>query len=136
MPPAVDEELGRWIGGWSSLRPPWISSREVAVTPADDWRSWREAGVLQAGEAQALSLARQLRADWFLTDDAAARLVASRLGFEVHGSLGVVLWAAAMEHLNAQEAREALERLFGSSLWVSARVRAEALAAVEALSGT
>ena len=101
VPPAVDEELGRWIGGWNSQRPPWISSREVDATSADDWRAWCEAGILQPGEAQAISLARQLRADWFLTDDAAARLVASRLGFEVHGSLGVVLWAAAMERLSA-----------------------------------
>ena len=95
-----------------------------------DWRSWSDAGLLDLGEAQALALAEQLRATWFLTDDAAARLIAGHLGFEVHGSLGVVLWAAATKRLGPAEARRTLEALFRSSLWLSARVRSEALAAL------
>jgi len=75
-----------------------------------------QAGLLDRGEAQALALAAQVKADWFLTDDAAARVVASQQGIEVHGSLGVVLWAAATGHLGRGEAEAALKALAGSSL--------------------
>jgi predicted nucleic acid-binding protein len=88
---------------------------------------------LEAGEAEAIALARQLSAAWFLTDDAAARVFAAALGLEVHGSLGVVLWAAARKHLSHEEAAAALDRLAHSSLWISAQVLAEARAALERL---
>jgi predicted nucleic acid-binding protein len=78
-------------------------------------------------------LARRLRADWFLTDDAAARLFAQSLGIEVHGSLGVVLWAAAVSELDQGEAFATLDRLAGSSLWISATVLEEARAALRQL---
>jgi predicted nucleic acid-binding protein len=133
VPPAVNEELGRWIGGWNDSRPDWIKSLDLPASAAEEWRPWCDAGILHAGEAQALALARRSKADWFLTDEAGARLIGERLGFEVHGSLGVVLWAAAVGRVDAQEARESLGRLFRSSLWVSARVRAEVLAAVDLL---
>jgi len=56
--------------------------------------TWQQAGLLHGGEAEPVALAIELKADWFLTDDAAARLLAESLGLEVHGSLGVILWAA------------------------------------------
>jgi len=55
------------------------------------------------------------------------------LGLEVHGSLGVVLWAAAVGQIQRAEAEAALERLAQSSLWISARVLAEAKAALDQL---
>lgn len=66
-------------------------------------------------------------------DDAAARVFATALGLEVHGSLGIVLWAAARRHLHREEAAVALDRLAHSSLWISARVLAEAQAALHRL---
>jgi predicted nucleic acid-binding protein len=65
--------------------------------------------------------------------DAAARLFAQTLGLEVHGSLGVVLWAAAVGRLGRAEAETTLDRLAQSSLWISARVLAEAKAALDQL---
>jgi predicted nucleic acid-binding protein len=56
-------------------------------------------GLLDAGQAEAIALARQLKANWFLTDDTAARVLSASFGLEVHGSLGIVLCAAAMRHL-------------------------------------
>ena len=88
---------------------------------------------MEAGEAEAIALACQLSAAWFLTDDAAARVFAASLGLEVHGSLGLVLWAAARKHLGHEEAAAALDRLAHSSLWISARVLAEAQAALDRL---
>ncbi|HHW39541.1 MAG TPA: DUF3368 domain-containing protein, partial [Syntrophomonadaceae bacterium] len=79
---------------------------------------------------EAIALARQIRADWLVTDDAAARLFAQTLGIEVHGSLGIVLWAVATGRLNRPQAEAVLERLSRSSLWLSPRVLAEAKAAL------
>ena len=76
-------------------------------------------------------LAIQIGAHWLLTDDAAARLVAQQQGLEVHGSLGVVLWAAATGHLGRQEAEGALDALTRSSLWVSSKILLEAKAALQ-----
>jgi predicted nucleic acid-binding protein len=88
---------------------------------------------LDAGEAEAIALARQVQADWFLTDDAAARLFAQALGLEVHGALGIILWATAVGHLNRTAAEAALHRLAQSSLWVSAKVLTEARLALDQL---
>ena len=73
-----------------------------------------------------MALARQERADWFLTDDSAARVVAEQMAVEVHGSLGVLLWGAASGLVDFPEAQAALDRLRESSLWVSPRVLSEA----------
>jgi len=87
--------------------------------------------LLHYGEAQAIALARQLGSDWLLTDDAAARLLAESQGLEVHGSLGLVLWLAAMRHLTVPQAESALDRLARSSLWVSPSVLREAKSALK-----
>jgi predicted nucleic acid-binding protein len=86
---------------------------------------------LDAGEAEAIALAKQVAADWLLTDDAAARLFASALGVEVHGSLGILLWAAAAGHLDRIKAEAALSGLAASSLWISRRVLEEARSALQ-----
>jgi predicted nucleic acid-binding protein len=68
-----------------------------------------------------------------LTDDAAARLLAQNLGLEVHGSLGIVLWAAAVGHRNRTDSEITLERLASSSLWLSPKILAEARTALDQL---
>ena len=92
---------------------------------------WQAAGGFHAGEAEAIVLARQKKADWFLTDDAATRLFVSLLGIEVHGSLGIVLWSAAHRYLNRKETEAALKRLEQSSLWLSAKIYQEARQALD-----
>ena len=61
---------------------------------------------------------------------AAARLFATELG-EVHYSLGVVLWAAALGHIDRAQGEQALTRLAASSLWISGRVLDEARSALD-----
>lgn len=135
VPPAVERELGGRISSWPSDRPRWLVVAELTDAAQQESRGWTGGDLLDLGEAEALALARQLGVDWFLTDDTAARVIATRFGIEVHGSLGIVLGAAAMGKLDKQEARRCLESLFRSSLWVSPRVRAEAVAALDALFG-
>jgi predicted nucleic acid-binding protein len=81
----------------------------------------------------ALALALEIKSDWFLTDDAAARLMAESLGIETHGSIGVVLWAAADKLVKKAEAETCWSGLEKSSLWMSPKVRFEAKVALEKL---
>lgn len=46
---------------------------------------------LDAGEAACLAILTGMNQRMFLTDDAAARLVAEEMGIEVHGTIGVVI---------------------------------------------
>lgn len=130
IPRAVDAEIGEHEPNWASQRPDWIVLDPVIPPYAEESAAWQEAGLLDAGEAEAIALARQIRADWLLTDDSAARLFGQAFGLEVHGSLGVVLWAAAVGHLDRADAQAALDRLTRSSLWLSAKVLTEARAAL------
>jgi len=79
-------------------------------------------------------LALQEHADWFLTDDAKARQFAESAGLEVHGSIGLLLWSVANEHiLEKALALHLLDNLANSSLWISERVLQEARKAINAL---
>jgi len=135
IPAAVDQELAELAPTWLSQRPPWVVVEALAPPYRDQAATWQESRLLHAGEAEALALARQRNADWLLTDDAAARLAGQALGLEVHGSLGVVLWAAAQGQLSEGDAAAALEGLIRSSLWVSAKAVEKARAALKAIFG-
>ena len=133
IPRAVDLEMAQHELEWRARRLDWITVTPVTAPYDAQATRWQQVGLLDAGEAEAMALARQLNAHWFLTDDAAARVLAASLGLEVHGSLGIVLWAATMRHLSRGEAESALDRLARSSLWISAGVLAEARAALDRL---
>lgn len=112
IPRMVDQEMRHHEESWSSTKPHWLTLTLLVEPHATEAQAWHQAGLLDAGEAEAIALARQLQADWLLTDDAAARLLAGSLGLEVHGSLGIVLWAAAIHHLTRVEAKAAPDQLF------------------------
>jgi predicted nucleic acid-binding protein len=133
IPKAVNLELERLDAAWGTGRPTWVSLTELTEEYRREALAWQQAGLLGPGESEAIALARQVRAGWLLTDDAAVRLVARGLGLEAHGSLGVVLWAAAVGHIGRSDAEATLERLIQSSLWVSARVIGEARVALQQL---
>jgi len=52
---------------------------------------------------------------------------------EVHGSLGIVLWSAAVGHLSYSESKEALDRLSKTSLWISKDILSEAQKALKTM---
>ncbi|RJR41176.1 MAG: hypothetical protein C4576_18430 [Desulfobacteraceae bacterium] len=113
---------------------PWPAFIQIVELEPHEKRQvemWQTAGDLHAGEAEALVLARRMKADWFLTDDATTRLFVSLVGFEVHGSLGIILWNAAKGNLNRNEAESALKRLEATSLWLSNKIRREAWQALD-----
>ena len=105
MPPLVIAELrAHFPSLWQGVFPEWAQLQ--ALSPENHQRAlqWRHAGLLHGGEAESLALTLQIKPDWFLTDDAAARLMAESLGIEVHGSIGVVLWVAANNLIKKSEA--------------------------------
>lgn len=129
IPPVVNVELAPRI----RELPNWIIVRALSPPYASEAVDWREIDELDAGEAEAIALAREISADWLLTDDVAARLVARSVGIEIHGSLGIVVWAAANQHLNRDESYAALDRLERSSLWLSDAIRVDVRAALDRL---
>ena len=120
---------------WPGQPPRWASAQTLSTVAQQRATEWQHAGLLQGGEAQALALALALetKPDWFLTDDAGARLMAESLGIETHGSIGIILWSAATRLIQKPEAETLLAELEKSSLWMSPRVRAEARAALARL---
>lgn len=132
-PPAVNMELETRISNWSTDRPSWVRIVQLSDEDARQAERWRTIGGLGLGEAEAIALARSIQADWLLTDDLSARVVASLLGLEAHGSLGVILWGAANRYLDREQAISVLERLARSSLWISPGILTEARRAIEHL---
>jgi predicted nucleic acid-binding protein len=124
VPPSVAGELRRLcVRGAELPRVSEVPLDEGSIHAADQWC---RAGLIDRGEADAIALARQVRAELFLTDDTAARVLAGSIGLQARGSLGVVLWLAARRHLDQQAAHRLLDALEGTSLWLSPRVKAEA----------
>lgn len=132
-PPQVAVEMMRLRPGWQT--PGWITVDILDAPFASEATAWLQAELLHAGEAEAVALARQLQVDWLLTDDSAARLFAAGLGLEVHGSLGIILWAAAVGYITRADAENALVQLAQSSLWLSGRVLHEAHVALDEIYG-
>jgi predicted nucleic acid-binding protein len=116
IPRAVDREMTQLRSNWQSERPAWIRVQGLSDSFRVEAENWAQAGLLGQGEAEAVALAKQVNAQWLLTDDAAARLFAQALGLEVHGSLGIVLWAAAIGRLPRADTEATLDRLAQSSL--------------------
>jgi predicted nucleic acid-binding protein len=130
LPALVAAELHSLI---PALPPKWADVQTLSPSAQRRALEWQRAGFLHGGEAEALALALELKPDWFLTDDAGARLMAESLNVETHGSIGVVLWAAANKLVKRADAELLLASLEKSSLWMSPRVRAEARSALEIL---
>ena len=64
---------------------------------------------LDSGEAEAIALALQMKAEWILLDEREGRRVAKSLGLTVTGVLGVLLRAKHEGHLSSL--KETMERL-------------------------
>ena len=123
LPSLVAAELRSIV---PALPPQWAKVQRLSTKSQQRAQEWQRAGLLHGGEAEALCLALELKIDWFLTDDAAARLMAESLHVETHGSIGVLLWLAARKLTTQKESRDLFRNLEKSSLWMSPKVRAEA----------
>jgi predicted nucleic acid-binding protein len=137
LPPLVVAELrAHSLSLWPGAFPEWTKLQTLSPENQQRALQWQRAGLLHGGEAESLALTLEIKPDWFLTDDAAARLMAESLGIEVHGSIGVVLWTAANKLVKKSEAEKLLTGLEQSSLWMSPKVRTRARDALEKLFAT
>lgn len=105
----LDPDAPAIVRAWAAQPPQWLEIRPVAATIDDP--GWY---ALDAGEREALALARTLSAELVLMDDRAGVAVAQQHGFTVTGTLGVlglaaqrglVDLAAAFERLKATSFR-------------------------------
>ena len=121
VPPRVKAEVCANTGIGANW-PAWVEVESLTPVDARTAAAWMALGDLHGGEAEAVVMAQAIAADWFLTDDAGARLVAVSLGLEARGSLGVALWNVAHRLVNQEQGLAALKGLRGSSLWISDRI--------------
>lgn len=98
--PRAPEAARRWAGAL----PSWAVIREATRIDL--------AGVLDAGEAEAIALAEELRADLVLIDEREARREAARRGIPVIGTVAILEEAAAR---NLIELPEAFARLLATN---------------------
>jgi uncharacterized protein len=75
----------RAVVSWVSLLPPWIEVRAASAKPDSSL------DILDAGERDAILLARELRADLVPIDEKRGRLAARSRGIRTTGTLGALL---------------------------------------------
>jgi predicted nucleic acid-binding protein len=132
IPPAVADEFTRIMS--KAKLPAWISIQQLSDPSISQVQVWVEKDYADLGECEAIGLALQENSDWLLTDDAQARQFAEHLGLEVHGSIGLLLWATASGYISSRaKAHQLLSGLERSSLWISERVLREAARAIDQL---
>jgi predicted nucleic acid-binding protein len=130
IPSMVAEEFKRNTADFEL--PDWVSLQELEEPYQKKVLAWRKQ--IDEGEAAAIALTMQMQAEWFLTDDAVARQFGESLGLEIHGSIGLLLWAVSVGHIKSEnEAMKSFNALTGSSLWISDRVVKQAHRAIHAL---
>lgn len=98
--------------------PTWLEVRTPAESPAADLAE------LDAGERDAILLAKQMKADRLLLDEKQGRREAARLGIVVTGTLGVLRDAAVLGLLDL---RTAIDRLQSTTFRISPDVLAALL---------
>lgn len=116
--------------------PGWVMRVSISAATTALANQWTTSGWVDPGEAEALAHAKHVDADLFLTDDSAARTLAESLGLEARGTLGVILYAAATGAMTRSDAFRTLADLERrSTLWMSARVKDSARAAISRIAG-
>jgi predicted nucleic acid-binding protein len=80
---------------------------------------------LHKGEAEAIVLATELRAEWLVMDDQDARRFANRCGLKTVGTLGILL--AAKQDGKVLSLQSEIERLLTLGFYVNSRLAAAVL---------
>jgi len=105
--------------GASELRAaPWI----LVKKPSDDLVLPGELRLLDLGERDVIRLALEHGADWVLIDEKLGRRVATNLGLNVKGTMGVLLLGVNLGLISKAEARVAANALAHSSMLLSRRL--------------
>lgn len=99
IPSAVSKEFERNASGIKL--PDWVIVKELEEPYKKKALEWKKQ--IDEGESAAIALTMQMQAEWLLTDDAAARQFGESLGLEIHGSIGLLLWAVAVKQVESEK---------------------------------
>jgi predicted nucleic acid-binding protein len=115
VPEQVWQEVEQHRPG--ALSQPAVTLRKVAVQVPTSATFTALAGslALASGEQAALALMEHYPEAILLTDDAAARLAAATLGYQVHGSIGILLRAVRRGHRSREHVLGILAHLHEQS---------------------
>ena len=80
---------------------------------------------LDRGEAEAIALALQERADWLLIDERVGRRFAQRAGLQVKGTLGILLEGVRRNVIH--DLQPVLDTLVAKGTWIAPAIYAEVL---------
>jgi predicted nucleic acid-binding protein len=97
VPAEVWNEVARHRSAALRRRRVRLNRIAVVSAPGEALLDLARSLLLGLGELEALSLMATLGPAILLTDEAAARLAANTLGYEVHGTIGIVVRAARRE---------------------------------------
>jgi len=87
---------------------------------------------LDVGEIEALAIMEKNPSAIFLTDDASARLVADRMGFKVHGTIGILVRAIRRGQMKPDQILGVLSPIpLKSSLYLKASILEEVIGNVK-----
>jgi predicted nucleic acid-binding protein len=104
----------------------------VAIAASPPFQALVRTFSLDLGEQAALSLMQDYPQAILLTDDAAARLAASSLGYNIHGTIGVLIRSIRRNQLNKIEVIDLLHRLpMKSTLHIRPELLQEIIATLE-----
>lgn len=110
VPEAVWQEVARHQP--SALNFPGLSlKRCTAPPPSIHLQTLATALSLDSGEIESLSLMEHFPDAWFLTDDAAARLVAEQRHYQVHGTIGLLIRSVRRKQHTPSEVLDLLRTL-------------------------
>ncbi|WP_048151838.1 DUF3368 domain-containing protein [Palaeococcus ferrophilus] len=106
IPPAVAKEFGEPLPDWIHLKEP--KDRPLVKTLMK---------LLGAGEAEAIALAIEMRADFLILDDLKARKISRDIGIRIIGTGGVILLAKKRKAIGS--VKPLLEELSGKGFRLS-----------------
>jgi predicted nucleic acid-binding protein len=125
IPPAVFEEVvirgGGQPGAGETNTAQWITRAMLEQSGVADIL----AAELDRGEAEAIALALQEKADWLLIDERVGRRFAKRVGLKVKGTLGVLLEGVRRDFIN--DLQLLLDKLVAKGTWIAPAIYAEVL---------
>lgn len=110
-----DEPGIKEISSWSNVQIFRINDNEIR-----EFQKSVKKFNLEIGEIHALCLYSKIKATLFLTDDLDARTAGLKLGFKVHGTVGIIAKAFHTGLINLKEAEQGIAALYyKSSLFVT-----------------
>jgi predicted nucleic acid-binding protein len=111
IPDQVHQEVTRHRAAALAKPSRHFQSINVTISSEPAFQSLVKSLSLDIGEQAALSLLQQNPQAMFLTDDAAARLAATTIGYRVHGTIGILIRAIRRHQLTKDEVISLLRQL-------------------------